>query len=118
MMYTYEYLRRAQASHWFSTWFLFGFFLPILIIERTLRRIIPFVAADAVVDGPAPAYEAYQPIVERVYNVSDVTEERPASLVVNSFSPPAETEGQQHGDGRRNGGNLKPLSRLRLSLTI
>lgn len=33
----------------------------------------------------------YQPTVERVYNVSEV-EETPAA-VVNSFSPPVETEG-------------------------
>lgn len=55
-------------------------------------RIIPFVAADAVFDEPAAAYDnTYQPVVERVYNVSDV--EEPPTLVVNSFSPPVETEG-------------------------
>lgn len=55
-------------------------------------RIIPFVAADAVFDEPGAAYDnSYQPIVERVYNVSE--DEQPASLVVNSFSPPVETEG-------------------------
>jgi len=54
-------------------------------------RIIPFVAADAVVDEPVAAYENYQPMVERVYNVSDV--EEPPLPVVNSFSPPIETEG-------------------------
>lgn len=55
-------------------------------------RIIPFVAADAVVDEePAAVYEHYQPVVERVYNVSDV--EEPPLPVVNSFSPPIETEG-------------------------
>lgn len=54
-------------------------------------RIIPFVAADAVVDEPPAAYENYQPEIERVYNVSDV-EESPLP-VVNSFSPPIETEG-------------------------
>lgn len=54
-------------------------------------RIIPFVAADAVVDEPAATYENYQPVIERVYNVSDV--EEPALPVVNSFSPPIETEG-------------------------
>jgi len=54
-------------------------------------RIIPFVAADAVVDEPTAAYENYQPVIERVYNVSDV--EEPPLPVVNSFSPPIETEG-------------------------
>ncbi|XP_060850767.1 uncharacterized protein LOC132929439 isoform X3 [Rhopalosiphum padi] len=54
-------------------------------------KIIPFVAADAVVDEPVAAYENYQPMVERVYNVSDV--EEPPLPVVNSFSPPIETEG-------------------------
>jgi len=54
-------------------------------------RIIPFVAADAVVDEPTATYENYQPVVERVYNVSDV--EVPPLPVVNSFSPPIETEG-------------------------
>ncbi|CAH1738089.1 unnamed protein product [Aphis gossypii] len=54
-------------------------------------KIIPFVAADAVVDEPVAAYENYQPVVERVYNVSDV--EEPPLPVVNSFSPPIETEG-------------------------
>lgn len=54
-------------------------------------RIIPFVAADAVVDEPPAVYENYQPEIERVYNVSDV--EEPPLPVVNSFSPPIETEG-------------------------
>ncbi|XP_060865654.1 uncharacterized protein LOC132941564 isoform X2 [Metopolophium dirhodum] len=54
-------------------------------------KIIPFVAADAVVDEPTAAYENYQPVIERVYNVSDV--EEPPLPVVNSFSPPIETEG-------------------------
>lgn len=56
-----------------------------------MHRIIPFVAADAVVDEPAAIYDNYQPEVERVYNVSDVKE--PLSPVINNFSPPIETEG-------------------------
>lgn len=56
-----------------------------------IHRIIPFVAADAVVDEPAAVYDNYQPVMERVYNVSEIDE--PPSLVANSFSPPIETEG-------------------------
>lgn len=49
-------------------------------------------AADAVFDEPAAIYDNnYQPI-ERVYNASDI-EEPPPPSVMNSFSPPIETEG-------------------------
>jgi membrane protease subunit (stomatin/prohibitin family) len=56
-----------------------------------MHRIIPFVAADAVVNEPAAIYDNYQPEVERVYNASDI--EKPLSPVINNFSPPIETEG-------------------------
>lgn len=54
-------------------------------------------AADAVVDEqPTQLYDSddsdHQPTVERVYNVSEV--EDPSQVVVNSFSPPVETEGK------------------------
>ncbi|XP_025200317.1 uncharacterized protein LOC112598156 isoform X2 [Melanaphis sacchari] len=69
-------------------------------------KIIPFVAADAVVDEPVAAYENYQPVVERIYNVSDV-EESPLP-VVNSFSPPIETEGGFIPKDSPNGAIYKP----------
>lgn len=57
----------------------------------SIYRIIPFVAADAVVDEPAKVYDSYQPEVEHVYNVSEIVESPTPDI--NIFSPPIETEG-------------------------
>ncbi|XP_025405204.1 mucin-5AC isoform X3 [Sipha flava] len=66
-------------------------------------KIIPFVAADAVVNEPAAIYDNYQPEVERVYNASDI--EKPLSPVINNFSPPIETEGGFLPKDSPNGGH-------------
>ncbi|XP_050437670.1 uncharacterized protein LOC126843899 isoform X2 [Adelges cooleyi] len=78
-----------------SNAFEFDYDEPTLPPSLPNLKIIPFVAADAVVDEPREPtvptiLDTYLP-VERIYNVSDVDE--PPVLVANNFSPPIETEG-------------------------